>query len=64
MVRSSISARLASLGAATLLIAGLFAQATPILAASPGQVAAAPQAAFRTRPSGVGRSGSAQPASR
>jgi len=43
-MRSSISARLAGLGAATFLIAGLFAQATPILAASPGHVAPALQA--------------------
>ncbi|MGH2464852.1 MAG: hypothetical protein ACRDGI_05275, partial [Candidatus Limnocylindrales bacterium] len=41
MLRSSIRARLATAGAATLLVAGLFAQATPILAASPAHVAPA-----------------------
>jgi hypothetical protein len=35
MVRSSIGARLASVASATLLIAGMFAQAAPALAASP-----------------------------
>src|SRR5579862_400479 len=45
MVRSSISARLASIGAATLLIAGLSAQAAPALAASPGHPTAVHQAA-------------------
>ena len=35
MLRSSIGARLVSVGSATLLIAGLFAQAAPALAASP-----------------------------
>ena len=36
MSRSSIGARFASVGGATLLIAGLFAQAAPALAAGPG----------------------------
>ncbi|MGH2465134.1 MAG: hypothetical protein ACRDGI_06705, partial [Candidatus Limnocylindrales bacterium] len=36
MSRSSIGARFASVGGATLLIAGLFSQAAPALAASPG----------------------------
>ena len=35
MLRSSVGARLAGVGAATLLVAGLFAQAAPTLAASP-----------------------------
>ncbi len=39
MSRSSIGARLASVGGATLLIAGLFAQAAPVLAAAPAHVA-------------------------
>jgi hypothetical protein len=38
MLRSTIGARLMSLGAATLLIAGIFAQATPVLAASPAHL--------------------------
>ena len=38
MLRSSIGARLASVAAASFLIAGLFAQATPALAASPAHV--------------------------
>ncbi|HEY7936548.1 MAG TPA: hypothetical protein VID26_05400, partial [Candidatus Limnocylindrales bacterium] len=36
MARSSIGARFASVGGATLLIAGLFTQAAPALAVSPG----------------------------
>ena len=37
MLRSSIAARLAGVGAASILLAGMFAQAAPILAAGPGQ---------------------------
>ncbi|HEY7936121.1 MAG TPA: hypothetical protein VID26_03230, partial [Candidatus Limnocylindrales bacterium] len=36
MVRSSVGARLATIGVATLLVAGLFAQAAPVLAATRG----------------------------
>jgi hypothetical protein len=39
MLRSSIGARLASAGAASFLIVGLFAQAAPTLAANPARVA-------------------------
>ncbi len=58
MLRSSISARLASLGAATLLIAGLSASAVPALAASPRHVALAHQV-VPDRTVQPGRSGTA-----
>jgi len=51
MHRSSIGARLVSVGSATLLIAGILAQATPVLAASPAHPAATPWGAA-TQPSG------------
>ena len=57
MVRSSISARLAGVGVATLLIAGAFAPAAPVLAASPGHFTAAHQATPDPNVQ-VGRSGS------
>ncbi len=55
MLRSSIGARLASLGAAMLLISGLFAQVAPVLGASPSHSAPFVQGAAKASPKLVSR---------